>query len=74
MCLVRIITTSGVLMQNHTVRNSRNRLAVLAMAFGFSMFSIAMVTGPAAHATHSTSPSTSTVQLASAPTGVFGWD
>ena len=63
-------------MQNHTVRSSRNRLTVLAMAFGIGMFSIATVSSPAAHAAHSVSPSTSTVQLASGttPTGVFGWD
>jgi hypothetical protein len=76
MCLVRIVITSGVLMHNHTVRSSRNRLAVLAMAFGISILSIASVNGPATHAAHPGGSSAGTVQLASetTPNGVFGWD
>jgi len=77
MCVVRIITISGVIMQNSTVRTARTRLAVLGMALGISMFSITVATVPTNHSVSHVQLAGSDDDLGTSTTttnGVFGWD
>jgi len=63
----------GVIMQNHTARSARGRLAVVGMLAIIGLFSI----GTADYATAQSTSSAPAVQAdgaSTAPDGVFGWD
>jgi hypothetical protein len=73
MCASAIVTTSGVLMQNSTIRSARNQLAVVGMLISVGMFSIASVDA-ARHHRPTPQVQFSAQQVGTTPTGVFGWD